>query len=88
VRLCAEAPLRWISPGILRPGDPAPARRRLLLWTDVLVRVPTVLARQDGRIVGRRMLPWPAAPGRVFRVPSSLLDDVDPRGGPVTVSLR
>ncbi|WP_319453894.1 MULTISPECIES: NAD(P)/FAD-dependent oxidoreductase [unclassified Mycobacterium] len=88
VRLCAEAPLRWISPGLVRPGDPAPARRRLLLWTDVLVRVPTVLARQDGRIVGRRTLPWPAAPGRVFRIPSGILDDVDPRGGTVTVSLR
>jgi hypothetical protein len=49
--------------------------------------VPTVLARQDGRIVGRRTLPWPAAPGRVFRIPSGILDDVDPRGGTVTFAL-
>ena len=88
IRLQTEAPLRWIAPGILRPGDAAPARRRLLLWTDVLVRVPTVLARQDGRVVGRRTLPWPASPGRVFRVPSSLLDKVNPFGGAVMVSLR
>jgi hypothetical protein len=88
IRLQTEAPLRWIAPGILRPGDAAPARRRLLLWTDVLVRVPTVLAWQDGHVVGRRTLPWPASPGRVFRVPSSLLDKVNPSGGAVVVSLR
>lgn len=88
VRLAVDGPLRWISPHVMRPGDTAPARRRLLLWTDVLIRVPTVVARQDGRTVGRKTLPWPASPGRVFRVPSSILGRVDPRGGVVTVSLR
>lgn len=87
VRLQAEAPLRWIAPGIIRPGDPAPARRRFLLWTDEFVRAPTVTATQDGRIAGRRRLPWPAAPGRVFRVPSGIVNGVDFRGGPVTLSL-
>ncbi len=88
VRLLADAPLRWIAPGILRPGDPAPARKRLLLWTDTLVRVPKVAAHQNGRIIGRKTLPWAASPGRVFRVPSSILEDVNPRGGPVTLSLQ
>ena len=87
VRVHADAPLRWISPGLVQPGGPAPARRRLLLWTDELVRVPRVVARQDGRVVGRRTLPWPASPGRMFRVPSSLLDRVNAAAGPVTVSL-
>lgn len=87
VRVRADAPLRWISPGLLRPGDGAPPRNRLLLWTDELVRIPKVVARQDGRVIGRRTLPWPASPGRVFRVPSSLLDRVNAAGGPVTVSL-
>ncbi|OON83037.1 NAD(P)/FAD-dependent oxidoreductase [Streptomyces tsukubensis] len=88
VRLLAEAPLRWVSPGLLRPGDPAPPRGRLLLWTDRLVRVPRVAVVQDGRVVARRTLPWPAAPGRVFRVPWSVLKGLDPRGGPVTLTLR
>jgi thioredoxin reductase len=88
VRLRVDAPLRWISPGIIRPGDGPPPRHRLLTWTDTLVRVPRVVARQDGRIVGRKTLAWPASPGRVFRVPSSILDGVDPKGGEVTVSLR
>ncbi|OBG81920.1 pyridine nucleotide-disulfide oxidoreductase [Mycobacterium sp. E802] len=88
VRIEADAPLRWVAPGLLRPGDPAPARHRLLLWTDSLVRIPKVVARQDGRVIGRKTLLWPASPGRVFRVPSSILDAVDFRGGPVSLSLR
>ncbi|MGB3483604.1 MAG: NAD(P)/FAD-dependent oxidoreductase [Mycobacterium sp.] len=87
VAIHVEAPLRWIAPSILRPGDPAPARHRLLAWTDKFVRVPKVVARQDGQVIGRRTLPWPAAPGRVFRIPSSLVDDADRKGGPVTVAL-
>jgi thioredoxin reductase len=87
VRIYADAPLRWVAPSLIRPGDPAPARHRLLLWTDTLVRVPTVVAGQNGKTVGRKTLPWPASPGRVFRVPSSILNDVDPCGGPVTLSL-
>ena len=87
LRLLAEAPLRWISPGLLRPGDAAPARHRLLAWTDVLVRVPRVVVRQGGRTVCRRTVPWSASPGRVFRIPAGLLDGIDPWGGPVTVGL-
>jgi hypothetical protein len=88
VHIHADAPLRWVAPNLLRPGDPMPARRRLLLWTDALVRVPTVVATQSGRVIGRKTLPWPASPGRVFRVPSSILRNVDASGGPVTLSLR
>ncbi|KRV50666.1 pyridine nucleotide-disulfide oxidoreductase [Wenjunlia vitaminophila] len=88
VRLLAAEPLRWVSPGLIRPGDPAPPRRRLLLWTDDLVRVPRVTVRQADRVVSRHTLPWPAAPGRVFRVPWSVLRGVDPHGGPVTLDVR
>jgi hypothetical protein len=88
VRIQAGAPLRWVAPNLMRPGDPVPARHRLLLWTDTLVRVPTVIATQSGKIIGRKTLPWPASPGRVFRVPSSILRNVDASRGPVTLSLR
>lgn len=87
VRVQVEPPLRWVAPNVMRAGDGEPARRRLLLWTDALVRVPTVVARQDGVEIGRRTLPWPASPGRVFRVPSSIVRGYDPRGGPVTLSI-
>jgi thioredoxin reductase len=88
VRIQADAPLRWVAPNLIRAGDPMPARHRLLLWTDALVRVPTVVATQSGKVIGRKTLPWPASPGRVFRVPSSILRDVEASRGPVTLSLR
>jgi hypothetical protein len=47
-----------------------------------------VEALQDGRVVGRCRTWWPAAPGRVFRIPSGILDDVDATRGEVTVRLR
>ncbi len=87
VTLVADPPLRWVAPQILRPGDPAPARGRLLLWTDASVAVPHVRAVQDGDVLGARRLPWPAVPGRVFRVPSSLVQGADPAGGPVHIGL-
>lgn len=88
VRLVAEPPLRWIAPSILRRDDPAPPRGRFLLWTDEFVALPTVVVRQRGREIGRTRLPWPAAPGRVFRVPSRILRGIDWEAGPVSVGLR
>jgi thioredoxin reductase len=87
VRLLADAPFRWVAPQILRPDDPAPAQGRLLLWTEEYVRLPTVTVRQDGRRVARRTLLRPAAPGRVFQVPATLLDGVSPLGGTVHLGL-
>ena len=87
-RIVAAAPLRWVSPNLLRAGAPAPPRGRLLLWSSELVRRPTVTVGQDGREVAARRLPWPASPGRVFRVPSTLLERADPGGGDITIGLR
>jgi NADPH-dependent 2,4-dienoyl-CoA reductase/sulfur reductase-like enzyme len=87
VRLRAEAPFRWVAPGILRPGDPAPPRKRLLLWTDEYVPVPKLVLEQDDRVVARKRVWWPAAPGRVFRVPSGVLGGINPHGGDVTIHL-
>jgi thioredoxin reductase len=87
VRILADAPFRWVAPGLLRPDDPPPARNRLLLWTDELVRVPHAFVRQDGRVISRKRVPWPASPGRVFRLPADILDDVDPTGGDVRIGL-
>jgi hypothetical protein len=88
VDLFVEAPLRWVSPSRLAADDGAPPRARLLLWTDDYVRLPVVVVRQHGRVVSRTRLPWPAAPGRMFRVPWSVLDGVDRAGGPISIGLR
>ena len=88
VRIRADRPFTWIAPNRLRADDPAPARNRLLLWTEHLIRRPHVSIRQDGRELAHLALPWPASPGRVFRVPSTMLDHVDYARGDVTVGLR
>ncbi|WP_035855539.1 NAD(P)/FAD-dependent oxidoreductase [Cryptosporangium arvum] len=86
VGLQVDTPLRWVAPQLVRPGGPAPARDRLLLWSDAHRRFPRVEAVQDGRRIGTVRVPWPAAPGRVFRVPFGLVADADPSGGPVRIA--
>jgi thioredoxin reductase len=85
--LRAEAPFRWVAPAVLRQHDPAPPRNRLLLWSEEYVPFPTVVLRQNDEVVARKKLWWPAAPGRVFRVPSSLLRGINWASGPVTIGL-
>jgi hypothetical protein len=59
----------------------------VLLWTDTLVRIPRIRVRQDGQVIATKTLPWPASPGRVFRIPADVLNAVDFAGGSVTISL-
>ncbi len=87
IRITVDAPLRWIAPGIVRAGQPAPAHGRLLLWTDEFIRLPKIVVHQDGKAIAHKRLAWPAAPGRVFRVPSTILDAVRPDGGTVRISV-
>lgn len=88
IRIVADEPLRWISPMVRRVGDRRPARNRLLAWVDEYVRFPRVVVTQNGRVVAEKRLPWPAAPGRVFRIPGELLDAARPGEGDVHISLR
>ncbi len=88
VRVAADASLRWITPQYVEPGSAAPARDRLLAWCDEFVSFPVVEVRQGGSVVSRRRLSWPAAPGRVFRIPASVLEGIDVTGGPVEIGLQ
>jgi thioredoxin reductase len=88
VELLAEKPFRWVSPHFVRAGDPAPPRDRLLLWSDSYIRSPVVTLRQGGRRVTRMRVWWPAAPGRVFRVPATILGKVDREGGPASIGIE
>ena len=69
VRLIAGEGFAWVAPGLIRPGDPPPARDRVLLWPERFQSAPRVVVRQGGAVVSRVRLPWPASPGRVFRLP-------------------
>jgi thioredoxin reductase len=84
----AGAGLTWVSPGWLDRSAGRPARGRLLAWPSVAAPVARVVVHQGGLEVARRSLPWPASPGRVLRIPWSVLDSVMVGRGPVTVSLR
>lgn len=88
VRIESEAPFRWVSPGLYIPGV-SPSRGKLLAWVDAERPGPTVVvASQAGREIGRKWVPWPVSPGRVFRIPWSLLADARIQDGPITVSLQ
>jgi len=88
VRLHAQSPLAWVTPGILRTDDPIPARRRLLAWPEAFIARPTIVVQQNDRVIARRRLLWPAAPGRILRIPSSVLDNVHPQGGDVSIGMN
>lgn len=85
-RITTAPPFRWVSPQRLDPNHPAP-RGHLLLWVDEHHPFPTVRAVQGGRTLRQRRLPWPAAPGRVFRVPADLLAGATPDAGDIVVEL-
>jgi thioredoxin reductase len=87
VRVRVESPFRWVAPQLVSPDGGVAARGDLLFWVDEYRRLPKLVAVQDGRVIGSKRTPWPAAPGRVYRAPWSLVAGADPDGGDVTVSL-
>jgi thioredoxin reductase len=60
-----DTALRTIQPGVFAAGNVLHA----------------VGHRQNGRVISTKRLPWPASPGRVFRIPASMLTGVDATGG-------
>jgi thioredoxin reductase len=87
VRVRAAQPFRWVAPQLVTPDGAVAPRGDLLLWTDEYHRTPKVRASQDGRTIGEKRTPWPAAPGRVYRAPWALLTDANPDGGDITIAL-
>lgn len=87
VRILAEAPFLWVSPGLYTPSL-SPSRGKLLAWVNAEQAGPTtVTATQAGRVIGKKTLPWPVSPGRVFRMPWSLFSAARIEDGPITIRL-
>jgi thioredoxin reductase len=80
-------PLRWVTPQRVDPASGTPPRNRLLTWCDDFVPAPVLEVSQDGRSLGRHRIWWPAAPGRVFRLPTSVLDGARADAGEVSIAL-
>jgi thioredoxin reductase len=87
VRLLADKPFTWVSPGIWRESAITPTRERLVLWSTESRGVARVTATQDGVVIGRLVSRWPVAPGRAVRVPARLLKHANFAGGPIHISL-
>ena len=87
IRVRACAPLRWVTPQLVAPDGGAAPRGDLLFWVDEYHRAPRLRAVQDGRVIGSKRTAWPAAPGRIYRAPWSLVAGADPAGGDVVVEL-
>lgn len=86
VRIRTAAPLRWVAPQLVSREAGNAARGHLLFWVDEYRRLPRLRAMQDGRELATVRTAWPAAPGRVYRAPWSLVAAARPDGGDVTVS--
>ena len=86
VRIRTDGPFRWVAPQLVSPDGGVAARGDLLFWVDEYRRLPRLRAVQDGRTLATRRTLWPAAPGRVYRAPWSLVAGADPTGGDVTIS--
>jgi thioredoxin reductase len=86
VRIRTDGPFKWVAPQLVSPEGGVAARGDLLFWVDEYRRLPKLRAVQDGRTLATKRTPWPAAPGRVYRAPWSLVAGADPAGGDVTVS--
>jgi thioredoxin reductase len=86
VRIRTDGPLRWVAPQLVSAEGGVAARGDLLFWVDEYRRLPKLRAVQDGRTLTTKRTPWPAAPGRVYRAPWSLVADADPGGGDITVT--
>jgi thioredoxin reductase len=85
-RIRTDGPFRWVAPQLVSHEGGVAARGDLLFWVDEYRRLPKLRAVQDGRTLATKRTPWPAAPGRVYRAPWSLVANADPAGGDVTVS--
>lgn len=83
--VCAE-PLKWIAPNVVTRLTDRPTRGCFLLRSRSFVRRPALRIEQDGRILWRGRLSR-LGPGRSARVPCSWTAQVDPKGGPITVTL-
>lgn len=88
VRIRVDEPFAWVSPSVIDSPAIAPPRSKLLLWPQEFRASPIVEVRQGSTLIASRRVRWSASPGRVFRIPWSMFDAVDPAGGDLVVSMR
>ncbi|MFF8278304.1 FAD-dependent oxidoreductase [Streptomyces lateritius] len=83
VPVVAEGPLRWVAPN--RVTDGTDAGSLLIRARDPLVR-PVVSVTQGDRLLRRELVEGTVWPHRSLRWAAGWVREVDPAGGPVTVT--
>ena len=83
-----DPPLRWIAPAAYRIDAGKPSRNHLLSWSDAYIRAPRISVFQAGVQRAARRVPWPAAPGRIFRIPAAILDNVNLADGTIHIRVE
>jgi thioredoxin reductase len=81
-----EAPLRWISPNAVLTGS-APPLGRFVLRSREFRRPARLEVRQGERLLARSR-PVRLIPGRPVHLGAGWLGQVDPAGGPVSITTR
>ncbi|MFD7409091.1 NAD(P)/FAD-dependent oxidoreductase [Streptomyces sp. NPDC059866] len=82
VPLTVDPPLCWIAPNRVTPAD----RHPYVLRTAALLTRPVLHVTQDGHLLHRRPL-RSAVPNRTLTLTARWTPRVDPKGGPVRVSV-
>ena len=86
IPVTCKPPLRWVTPGLLVPGDGPPPQGELVLRAAEHRRDARLRVRQGGRLLWRSS-PRALVPGRSIRVPTApWLGRLDPGAGPVEVT--
>lgn len=80
--------LVWLSPAKIDPTKPV-ARDRIVAWAERHIQFPTVEISHDGKVIASTRLPWPASPGRAFRIPTKILEEIPgEQRKDLTISIR
>ncbi|MEV6312717.1 FAD-dependent oxidoreductase [Streptomyces sp. NPDC051840] len=85
--LAVEPPLLWIAPNVTGPHRTRPQGDRFLLRSARRLSRPLLVVRQGDDELHRRRLLSTVEPGRTFFLDAEWLDQVDPDGGPVRITV-
>lgn len=87
VAVRAEHPIRWISPAMLHPQDPAP-RDRFVLRVSEFGEARRIEVTQGERTLWRGNIVGSLVPNRSLSIAADWVDFIDPEAGEIVVRLR
>jgi thioredoxin reductase len=86
VEITVAAPLRWVSPSVVRILGPRPPGGHFLLRSDVFKRGARLVVRQGDRVLGEARARL--VPTRPVHLAAGWMTRVEPGEGPVSIAVR